>query len=274
MGEIAALFWFSIRQTLWQRKIWSTILLLAVPLAVAVLVRSFNSEADDLVRYHAPIQFVLLALVMPLVCLLHGTSLIGSEIEARTLVYLLTRRMRRATVFLVRFFATGLVVSLLFELSVMAVHVGAVVGLDAAVFDPSQSDGAGVWLPTRELIVYLRIIPVGVFVFLSIFTLVGLLASKPLAMSIGYFVLIELILSAIPIPAQKYTIAHQLRASMYDAIPRLKGLWDLPREMLDQLYPAGVTGTTALVVVLLSTLALASVLVTIRELTPSKVARE
>jgi ABC-type transport system involved in multi-copper enzyme maturation permease subunit len=274
MGSLAALFWFSVRQALWQRKIWPTLLLLAAPSVVTVLVRSFESTPDDLEMYHAPIQFILLSLVLPLICMLFGTSLIGSDIEGRTLVYLLTRRMRRATVLLVRFLACALVLSLLFELAVLAVHACAVVGLDVTALEPTSGSEGTPWDPARDLAVYVAIIPLGVVVFLAIFTCVGLLASKPLSLSVGYFVVIELILAAIPVAAQKYTIAHQLRATMYDAIPRLKNLWDIPRRMLDELYPPGDTGTTNLVVVTLVALLLACVLATLRELTPSKVARE
>jgi len=275
MRSVAALFWFSIRQTLWQWKIWPTLLLLAVPSGLAVLVRVFGSASDRMGRYHAPMHLVLLSLVMPLVCLLYGTALLGADIEGRTLVYLVTRRMRRATVVLVRFVAAALALTLLLELAVLAVHACAFAGLSmqearAAIAGHSASMS---WAPTKELAVYVQVVPVGVVSFLAVFSLIGLLVPRPLGVAVVYLVFIEMILSAIPIPAQKYTVMHQLRATMFDAIPGFWEFSDIPRPLVEQLYPAGVTGTTNLVIVTLAALALTCVLATWRELVPGKITR-
>ncbi|MCH9002753.1 MAG: hypothetical protein IIC02_09295, partial [Planctomycetes bacterium] len=111
MRPIAALFLFTIRQTLSSRKIWLTILLLIAPSVLMLIIRNFAPPFDH-VRglwsiYHVFAQFLFIMGLVPLVCMVHGTALIGAEVEARTIVYLITRRMRRATVMLVKFFATA-----------------------------------------------------------------------------------------------------------------------------------------------------------------------
>ena len=90
-----ALFCFTIRQFFGQRKLWLAAAMLLFPAVVVVLVRSVGGGHGAEHRwemYHVLVQFVLIMLLMPLVCLLYGTALVGAEIEQRTLVYLTTRR--------------------------------------------------------------------------------------------------------------------------------------------------------------------------------------
>ncbi len=113
-----ALFLFTFRQVLLERKVLLSVLLFLIPAALGFLVRSLeNAEsAHDLwERYHGPMNWLLLTLIIPIVCMLYGTALIGAEVESRTLVYLITRRLRRGTVLLVRFVAVALVITLLSE---------------------------------------------------------------------------------------------------------------------------------------------------------------
>ncbi len=275
-GSVTALFWFTVRQTLLQRKIWPTLLLLASPCGLILIVRHFEHDPQIWARFHGPALFIIVTLAIPLVCILYGTALIGSEVEGQTLVYLLTRRMRRATVLITRFAATGVVLTLLFQLATIVVFTFALGGVDTEGMAPGVRHHlpAGNWDPLRDLGWYLVIMPLGIAAFLALFTLVSMVTSRPLGASIGYFVLVELIAGNIPVRVQNYTISHQIRATMFENIPRLIDLYDLPRSLLEQIYPPGSTGTIALIAVAVSALALSCVFVTIRELVPAKLARE
>ena len=106
MQPIIALFLFTIRQTLLSRKIWLTILMLAAPSALILIIRNFappsshtnpNREAMDQWQiYHIFSQFLFIMGLVPLISMVHGTALIGAEVEAKTIAYLITRKMRRA----------------------------------------------------------------------------------------------------------------------------------------------------------------------------------
>ena len=161
MGPITALFNFTIRQTLVNRKIWLTLLILAGPCALVILIRGFADpppRGDDLWEmYHVLVQFFLVMGLVPLICLVHGTSLVGADVESRTVLYLITRRMRRATVFLVKFIATALVLVGLCDLGMIALHLCVMVGQEA----PSATAGAS-WNPAHDLRCYLWTIPTAV----------------------------------------------------------------------------------------------------------------
>lgn len=278
MTPMAALFGFTIKQTLLSRRIWLTLLLLAGPSALILLVRAVApaiETADKLwEQYHATVQFLLIQVILPLVCLVHGTGLIGSEVEGKTLVYLITRRMRRSTVLLVKFAATGLALAVLCDLALLGVYASTFAGQDVPALTAHAHSYAD-WKPAHELACYVAVIPAGVAGFLAVFTLIGLLTRQSLGLSVFYLVVVELIVGNVPAGVRAFTLLHTLRATLAGAIPRLAGIFpDLPPELREQLYPAGGTGLPTLLTVVIVALALSGLLVTLRELMPAKVARE
>jgi len=277
MGPIAALFGFTIRQTLLNRKIGLPLIILAAPTAIIILIRNFAEPLPDVETawraYHSGVQFLLIQLLIPLVCLIYGTALVGADVDAGTIVYLTTRRMRRRTMLLVKFAANVLVLAVLCDLSIVLLHACTFVGLDlqsVAVLSPAFAD----WNPTNDFCYYLLIIPAGVLGFLAVFTLIGLLTARPLTLSIFYLVTVELIMSNIPVGARVYSVTHYLRVTMAGVIPELPRLYEMPEELSQELYSPGATGLPELFGIALVALALTTILVTVRELMPAKVARE
>ena len=277
--SITALFGFSVRQTVFGLRIWVTLLLLAAPSGLTLLIRYFESAARLPAvweRYHGCMQYLMFMLVIPLVCMLHGTALIGAEAEGGTLVYLLTRRLRRAVVLLVRFAATALVLVLLLEAATCVHHLCTVGGVDIESLggESRQSPSSGPWRPASELAAYLCVVPIGVVSYLAVFTLIGLAAKSPIKVSIIYLAAIDLLVGSLPVGARMYTISDQLRRPMLHAMPQLAELYDLPGDLHALLYPPGSTGTGALVIVTLVALLLSCVLITVRELAAVELARE
>lgn len=276
MRPIAALFLFTIRQTLLSRKIWLTVLLLAAPCALLLVIRNFGPPIDKArtlwEMYEVLTQFLFLMGLVPLVCMLHGTALVGADVEAGTIVYLITRRMHRATVLLVKFIATALVLAVLCDLAMIVLHICALGGRDmpSILAHSSFAD----WSPSSELTYYLLVIPSAVLGFLAVFSLIGLLTARPLAVSVFYLVTVELVLSNLPIRARAYSLMHQLRVTMAGLIPSVSQLYELPRELREELYPQGATALPELFGIALVALVLSAVLITLRELVPAKVSRE
>ncbi len=276
---MVALFWFTIRQYLRVRKLWLVALLLGAPCVLALLMRHFEppgglSEVWE--AYHGVMLSLLFMVVLPLLCMLFGSVLIGSEVEGRTLVYLVTRRMRRATVLLVRFSAAAMVLMVLFGLAVLAFHLCMVGGADieglSLAVDPAPEH---VWQPARDLVAYLSIIPLGVVAFLAVFTLISLVTSRSLTVSTLYIVIVEAVVASLPVRAQVYTVTHQLRQSLTTLITRdLLNLVGTRSELQVKLYPVGATGTFPLLMTVLVVMGLACILVSKRQLVPSKVTRD
>ncbi len=280
MRPIAALFGFTIRQTLLNRKVWMTVVLLVAPSALILIIRSAAPPMKDAAElweiHHATVQFLLVMVILPLVCMVHGVGLIGSEVEGHTLVHLITRRMRRGTVLLVKFVATALLLAVLCDLALLALYLCTFTGRDLPTLI-AEAPSYTSWTPVRDLVCYLAIIPAGVVGFLAIFTLIGLLTAQPLALSVFYLIIVELIMGNIPAGTQAYSLLHPLRVMMVGAIPKLISLFyemEMSAEVRARLYPEGASGLPQLFGVVLVALVLSTLLVTIRELMPAKVIRE
>lgn len=276
MGPVIALFNFTIRQTLLNRKIWLSVLILAAPCALLLVIRSFAPPLTSAKKlwemYNVSAHIFLMSVLVPLVCMVHGTALIGADVEARTITYLITRRMRRATVLLVKFVATVLVLAVLCDLAMVVLHLCALAGRDmSSIFaDTRYTD----WNLTSDLYHYLMVIPITVLSFLAVFSLISLLTARPLAFSVFYMVTVELILANIPVRVRMYSLLHHLRVTLAGMMPQVADLYDLPQDLREELYPQGATAIPELLVIVIAALVLSGVLVTVRELMPVKVSRE
>lgn len=276
MGPLIALFTLTMRQLVLSRKIWLTLLLLAAPCVLMLVIRYFQQpeiHARSLWEaYHISSHFFLITTLVPLVCLVHGTGLIGADVESRTITYLTTRRLRRRTVLLVRFAATVLVLAILCDAAVIALHYCTIGGMDiASIVAGTQLQD---WNPMTDLGYNLLITPVASACFLAVFSFFGLLFAKPLNVSIIYFILMELTLSNIPIAARVYSISHQLRKTVCGWVPELTALFELPDDLTRELYPLHGSAFLEIGILVLVLLALSAFLMTYRELVPSKLARE
>jgi ABC-type transport system involved in multi-copper enzyme maturation permease subunit len=277
---MAAVFWFTIRQHLRLRRLWFTLLLLAGPAALVLLIRHFahNMQYEHVWRrYQVPMVFMLFMIVLPLVSMLHGSALIGAEADSRTLVYLITRRLRRETVLIVRFAAVWILLTVLAVLAAVALHFCSIAGLDVARLNETASlTGDAAWRPAHDLLGYLGAIPFAVAAFLAVFTLFSLVFPRPLVVSLLYLIIGEMIVGNAPVQAQVYTISHQLRRMLNSSIPFLMDvLTPAPnRSLVEPLYVPGRTGVIPLLAVTLLALALAAVAVRTRELQPAKTSRE
>ena len=276
-GAIAALFLFTIRQMLRDVKFWAVAASLFLPCALALLIQHFHPPIKDLAPawhlYHGLSQFMFLMGLLPLACMIYGTGLIGTEAESTTIGYLITRRLHRGTVLLTKFAATALVLIAACAVATAAIYACVVFRLDWEALAP-KSAALAHWTPANELKVYLIVTALGVIGFLSIFSLIGLLTAKPLAISVLYMVVVELVISNLPARARAYSLIHQLRVSAAAEIPRLVRLFELPSDLGEQLFPADGSGVPEVLMASAAALLLSCALVSIRELIPSKVARD
>jgi ABC-2 type transport system permease protein len=269
---ILTLFAFTIRQTLGQRKLWLAAALLALPSAIVMLVRVIGGTQAPEHRwemYHELMRMMIMILV-PLVCMLYGTALIGAEIEQRTFVYLVTRRLHRATVLLVRYAATWLVLTTLCELALLAAHFCLTAG-SGAIPMPGSGDA---WQPWPDLLCYALVVIAAVAGYLAVFTAISLIFTRSLIVSVVYFVLLEMMLGNAPLGASALSLNHHLQKTIMHGIPATRSLRPGSEEMLDQLFPPGESGTQTVLLTVVVLLALGGTLVTLREMTPARVGRD
>jgi len=182
--------------------------------------------------------------------------------------------LRRATVYLVRFAAVALVLSALFILGGLATFAAALGGLDLSNLHRAHGGAEAAWSAVSDLTVYVSMIPIATVTFTSLFSMFGLAASRPLGLSIVYFIAIESVLSNIPAAVRQYSVMHFVRQTMFSRIPGLFSIFDMPRELRADLYPPGATGVPELIGIAVVGVILACLLVTVRELVPAKLVKE
>ena len=268
------LFWFSVRQALFDRKMWLAALFAAVPCALAVLFRYHRPSGGGIQSpweaYHFVVQYLMFGGVVPLLCMLYGPALIAAEAESGTLVYLVSRQMRRGTVLLVRYAATLLALSVVLGLTLLAHFLCTIVGVDSGSTGAARAAGV-TW---QDLACYLLITPAAVAAYVALFATVSLITARSLVLSGLYLFSVEMVIANLPLSIRVFSITHLLRKTLTSWLPDLRELYSLPGALTKLIYPAGESGMVTLVLVVAFTLIIAWTLVTFRELTPAKAARE
>ncbi len=272
-----ALFSFTIRRMLGDWKFWGLAAAMLLPCILALLIRRFAPPINALTPawnlYHNMFHFMFLMGLVPMSCMIYGNGLIVAEAETRTVGYLITRRLRRRTVLLTRFVAAAVVLAALTVATAAAMHFAILGGHNWAVLAANTPTLAS-WNPYEDLKVYLVVAALGAIVFLAVFTLIGLLSAKPLVLSVSYLVIVEFVISNLPVAARTYSVLHQLRAMVVNANPQLVTLFQLPPDVASRVFPPGDSGYYAWSLIVGVALIVACLLVTSRELVPSKVARD
>lgn len=97
------------RQILSEKKFFFVVLLLAIPLALAAIIRIAGRPPEERVVLEFLVAFTLYFLypqsVLVLLSLLYGTSIINAELEGKTLTYLFTRSIAKWKVVIAKYVA-------------------------------------------------------------------------------------------------------------------------------------------------------------------------
>lgn len=178
MTAFGALVSFTLRGLLGRRRLLLMLLLVALPVAVAVLIRIAGGSRD------APeiLDTLVIRTVLPLVALVIGTAAIGSEIEDGTAVFLLVKPIARWRIALAKLLvASGLTL-------VLVVPPVVVTGvLVAGASTASLSVTFGFALATIA----------GGAAYASVFTALGALTSRALILGLAYTLLWEGVLAGL-----------------------------------------------------------------------------
>lgn len=178
MTAFGALVSFTLRGLLGRRRLLLMLLLVALPVAVAILIRVAGGSRD------APeiLDTLVIRTVLPLVALVIGTAAIGSEIEDGTAVFLLVKPIARWRLALAKLLvASGLTLVLVVP-PVVATGV-----LVAGASTASLSVTFGFALATIA----------GGAAYASVFTALGALTSRALILGLAYTLLWEGVLAGL-----------------------------------------------------------------------------
>jgi ABC-2 type transport system permease protein len=215
-----------------RRRFWVMVLLAAVPVLIAVIGRAFGEG----MRGEAIFDPLVVSTVLPLVALVFGTAALGSEMDDGSIVYLLTKPVRRSRIVLGKgIIAVGLTAALVVPATVLT-------GLIA---------GMGPGEPGEATLAYAIAIAVGSAAYTMAFVALSAFTSRALAIGLAYILLWEGVLAGLFEGTKTFSIRHAtigLAAQLQEAISGISP-------------PGGSASGTAVIVlvsVIVGALALAS----------------
>ena len=251
LSGLLPLFWLTLRQHSHGRRLVVMAALFSLPAALAGIVRYFN---PSLPRDHLEMALILQVLphtLVPLCALLYASGMIQDEIEEQTLTYLLIRPLPRWAIYVAKWLATVLVVSLLAGVFTLvcyaAIYLGVVNSWDERIATRALKTAATFAL--------------AVLAYCSFFGWLSLLVKRSLIVGAAYIILFEGVLANIPFLSRSLTIMYYFRVLTEHWTGRTIREWQI------DLSDAPSAGTCVIVLagVAVVTTALAALWFTIRE---------
>ena len=164
------IFVLSLRQLLGKRRTLALIALALLPLLVALIFRTGNTDTDPVDwTANALLNGLIVTTLMPLVTLVLSTTSLGMEIEDGTIVYLLSKPLSRAQVIFAKLAASWLPAAILVSLSA---------ALSASItLDESEAS---------LIVAFVVAAALGALAYSSAFLLLSLLTSRALVFGLIY----------------------------------------------------------------------------------------
>jgi ABC-type transport system involved in multi-copper enzyme maturation permease subunit len=201
-------------------------MLLALPLILIPFFISVYTIVDspEGIREDWPEVFVIFAILanmqilVLMFSLIYGTSSLNEEIESRTATYLLMRGSRRFEVLLYKF--TGVYLSLFILFSISSILTYFTLSLHTSTERMVDHIMALVSLLGAQYF--------GLFAYLALFTLMGVLFKKPLVVGLIFSFFWEVFMVNIELNVQQVTIMYYLRSIFLgtDAVRRYTDIDD------------------------------------------------
>lgn len=192
-----AIFRYSLRKILLDRR-WAITLLLA---ALVAAIMGYAGSQDMSQGDGATIMDVLiLSFVMPVMAMIHGSSLMRNEIDDRSITQVVTAPLDRRIAYM------GYYAALAASLSIFMLIINAAGWV--AFYGQAGMGGDAV----SVLAVMAAVSVVGALAYSSLFLAMGVLTSKPVFLGLFYTFVWEAFVGSIPGAISKYTVRHFVRS--------------------------------------------------------------
>ncbi len=193
---IRAIIEATIRGVLGRRRSLLIVLLAALPVLIAAIVRASGSTSDAVSLSAGLLDALIVRTVLPLVALVFGTAVLGSELEDGTAVYLLVKPIERPRIVVAKLVvAAGMTVVL--------------VGLVTLVTGLAVAAGRG----AEDLVVAFTIaVAVGGLIYAGLFLALSVVTSRALIVGLAYILIWEGLLAGLlegtqVLSIRQYTLA-------------------------------------------------------------------
>jgi ABC-type transport system involved in multi-copper enzyme maturation permease subunit len=154
------------------------------------------------------ILITYIQLLVPLLALLFGSSVVNEEVDNKTLVFLTTTPIPRASIILGKFFAYGLLAAIIINLGLFLCFV--VLNIDRP----------GDMLYVKEVFIFSGVSILGTLTYMSLFTLLGTLMKKAgVVLGLMFIFGWENVVQYFPGITQKFTVIHWVKS----LLPKISG---------------------------------------------------
>jgi ABC-2 type transport system permease protein len=201
-----AVFELSLEGMLGQRRSLVMAILLGLPILFAVIYRvvlasKLPAQVTPFDLYGVIVAFYYVRNVMPLAALFHGSSLIADEVEGKTIAYLLSRPVTRASIFAGKFAA--------YLVATVALALPGLVVTYVLLMSSGGWAGLGRGLP--DLWRDASVLVLGLAVYGAFFALLGVVLKRPTIPGLLFLFGWEL-LANLPGYMPRFTITAYLRS--------------------------------------------------------------
>lgn len=197
-SPVIAIFRYSTRKILFNKR-W-LITLLMVLLVAGIMGYAGAQDFDPLDGGAGLMDILILSFIMPIIAMIHGSSLIRNEIDDRSITQVITAPLDRRIAYLGYYLALAASLSLIMLL----------INLSGWLAFFLQK---GVDADSLEILASMSALSViGVLVYSALFLAVGAILSKPVYFSLFYAFVWEAFIGSIPGAISKYTVKHFVRS--------------------------------------------------------------
>ncbi len=262
MNGVLRVFDLSLGQMLWSRRTVFMALVVAAPMALALLYRLFHASfGDPEVNGHAvrgstlfgmTIWLLYLRFIIPILGVFYGTSLIADEVDDKTITYLFVRPIARRAVLLGKYLAYVTSTVLVVLPSVMIVY-----------FLTTAFDLRTIAQSFPALAKDLGLLGAGLVVYGAVFAFVGTRLKHPLVFGLVFVFGWEQFALFIPGYLRRFTVMYYLQALVPHALPQDNALSIL--QSVFRQVPSALECMAWLVVIWVVFLGLAAVTIERRE---------
>jgi ABC-2 type transport system permease protein len=242
-------FDISLGQMLWSRRSVLLGLLVSAPVVLAGAVRLYAAASQlpviNATRLSGPTLFgiiiwwLFVRFIVPVLGVFYGTALIADEVDDKTITYLFTRPVRRASILIGKYLAYLACVVLLVLPSVVLVYF-LVVPIGGHIGESFPALAAD-----------LGMLALGLAAYGAVFALVGARLKRPLITGLVFVFGWELGVLSIPGYLKRLSVAYYLQALVPHAMPQDSSISGLLLALQDQ-PPVSVSLIYLSVIVVLS----------------------
>jgi len=208
------LFQAHLKRTFLSRRALISVGLCSLPVLASLLVATV-SKFEGPPPFEAVLHLGWLVQIpfLVLISLIVGSAVVAEEIEDRTITYLFTRPIPRASIVFGRYLA-----ALVLVLLVLGTEAGLVLRLLSTLEGP---DGRRIELPDGFQFRIFSSILLGGAVYSALFAALGALVKRPVLVGLGYAFLVEAVLGNMPGNSQKLTVFYYLKSFLLGGNPEL-----------------------------------------------------